>query len=261
MTENNMNYKLLFKTAMFAGEIMAQSGAETLRVEDTMIRILRTSRFQSVEVYVTTTGIMATLSDSSTAPITEVLRVNNRVNNLNRINEVNQISRDLCDELITVEEAYDKLMVVRNHKNYSGFVIAIATIISTGGFTGLFGGSIIDCIIAAFNGLVIILIDRLIIRRVGSAFMIDAVKSFCIAFLTMVFTLLFKNASADIIIIGSIMPLVPGVPITNAIRDTLHGDYMSGTARAVEAFVISVGITIGIGFGMGFYNLVERMLL
>jgi uncharacterized membrane protein YjjP (DUF1212 family) len=65
----------------------------------------------------------------------------------------------------------------------------------------------------------------------------------------------------EIIIIGSIMPLVPGIPITNAIRDTLQGDYMSGTARAVEAFVISIGITIGIGIGLWAFNLLERMFL
>ena len=255
-----MNYKTLFKTAMLAGEIMAQSGAETFRVEDTMTRILKTSALQSVEVYVTTTGIMATLSDQEIEPISEVKRIRNRVNNLNLINEVNQISRDICDDKITIEEAYRKLLQIRDYKIYPGYIIAIATIVSTGGFTGLFGGSLTDCIIAAANGLIIILINWLLIKKVGSAFMIDAAKSFCIAFFTMLFTLCFKGTSSDIIIIGSIMPLVPGIPITNAIRDTLTGDFMSGTARAVEAFVISVGITIGIGFGLGFYHILERML-
>lgn len=255
-----MIYKTLFKTAMLAGEIMAQSGAETFRVEDTMTRILKTSKLQSVEVYVTTTGIMATLSDQEIEPISEVKRIRNRVNNLNLINEVNQISRDICDDKITVEVAYRKLSQIRDCKIYPDYIITMATIVSTGGFTGLFGGSLMDCIIAAVNGLIIILIDRLLIKKVGSAFMMDTAKSFCIAFFTMLCTFYIKGIGSDIIIIGSIMPLVPGIPITNAIRDTLTGDFMSGTARAVEAFVISVGITIGIGFGMGFYHIMERML-
>lgn len=255
-----MNHKALFKTAMLAGEIMAQSGAETFRVEDTMTRILKNSDLQSVEVYATTTGIMASLSDPGIEPISEVKRIKNRVNNLNLINEVNQISRDICDDNITVEEAYTKLLQIRNRKTYPNYIIAIATVVSTGGSTGLFGGSLTDCAIAAVNGLIIRLINRLLIRKVSSTFMIDAAKSFCIAFFTMLSTLLFKDASSEIIIIGSIMPLVPGIPITNAIRDTLTGDFMSGTARAVEAFVISIGITFGIGFGMGMYHLMERIL-
>ncbi|MDD3172968.1 MAG: threonine/serine exporter family protein [Herbinix sp.] len=256
-----MNYKTLFKTAMLAGEIMAQSGAETFRVEDTMIRILKTSNLQGVQVYAATTGVMATLSDPNIEPISEVLRINNRVNNLSRINEVNQISRDICDGMISIEEAYDKLILARNKQTYSRFIIAIATIVSTGGFAGLFGGSIIDCIIAAINGLIIVMIGKILGKRVESYFMIDAAKSFSIAAITMLCTVFINNINSEIIIIGSIMPLVPGIPITNAIRDTLQGDYMSGTARAVEAFVISVGITIGIGFGMGFFNLLERMFV
>lgn len=256
-----MNYKMLFKTAMLAGEIMAESGAETFRVEDTMTRILRTSDLQVVEVYATMTGVIATLSDPKIEPISEVLRINRRTNNLNRINEVNQISRNICDGVITIEEAYDLLKQAGSRITYKRSVIAAATVISTGGFAGLFGGSLSDCCLAAMNGLIIVVIGRLLENRIGSSFMIDAAKSFSIAAFTMLCTIILKNANSEIIIIGSIMPLVPGIPITNAIRDTLQGDYMSGTARTVEAFVISAGIAIGIGFGVGLYNLLEGMVL
>lgn len=255
-----MNYKLLFKTAMLAGEIMAQSGAETFRVEDTMNRILSTSQLQSVEVYATTTGIVATLSDPSIEPISGVMRISNRTNNLSRINDVNQISRNICDGKMTIEEAIEKLENIRNSKPYSKLTIALATVISTTGFAGLFGGSIEDCLIAAVNGIFIVLISRLLEKLVGSAFMVDAAKSFTLAFITMLCTILIPSIDKEIVIIGSIMPLVPGIPITNAIRDTLQGDYMSGTARAVEAFVISLGITMGVGAGMGLFNLLGKVM-
>ena len=38
-----MDYKLLLDTAVMAGEILLESGAETWRVEDTMLRMLRMS--------------------------------------------------------------------------------------------------------------------------------------------------------------------------------------------------------------------------
>ncbi len=41
------------------------------------------------------------------------------------------------------------------------------------------------------------------------------------------------------------MLLVPGLSITNAMRDTMSGDLVAGTARAVEAFFITVGIVAG----------------
>jgi uncharacterized membrane protein YjjP (DUF1212 family) len=255
----SMNYKMIFKTAMLAGEIMAQSGAETFRVEDTMIRIMRTSLLQSVEVYATTTGIVASLSDPAIEPITGVARISARSNNLSRIHDVNQISRNLCDEIITVEEACEQLMDIRNYKPYSKFILAIATIVSTFGFAGIFGGSLLDCFFAAINGFWIVIITRLTDQRITSTFMLDVIKSLTVAFFTMTITYINPQVHSELIIIGSIMPLVPGIPITNAIRDTLQGDYMSGTARAVEAFVISLGIALGVGGGMRLFNIIERM--
>lgn len=255
-----MNYQTLFRTAMLAGEIMAQSGAETYRVEDTMTRILKSSGLQSVEVYATTTGIVATLSDPAIEPITSVKRISNRSTNLSRINDVNQISRNICSGNIEIEEAISQLEEIGKRRIYSTGTIAAATLISMAGFVGLFGGSLMDCVIACINGVFIVLIGKLSERRVGSAFIVDMVKCFVLAYLTMICTKYFTGTNQNLIIIGSIMPLVPGVPITNAIRDTLQGDYNSGSARAMEAFVISLGIAVGVGLGIGFFKFAERMM-
>lgn len=51
----------------------------------------------------------------------------------------------------------------------------------------------------------------------------------------------------DKIIIGSIMLLVPGLTITNAIRDTIAGDFLSGITKGAEAFLIAVSIAVGTG--------------
>ena len=49
------------------------------------------------------------------------------------------------------------------------------------------------------------------------------------------------------------MLLVPGLAITNAIRDTIAGDYVSGVARAADAFLCAVAIAVGAGFVMYFW--------
>lgn len=40
----------------------------------------------------------------------------------------------------------------------------------------------------------------------------------------------------DKIIIGSVMPLVPGLLITNAVRDLMAGHFTAGMAKGAEAF-------------------------
>ena len=49
------------------------------------------------------------------------------------------------------------------------------------------------------------------------------------------------------LIIGGIMPLLPGLSMTNAIRDTINGDLVSGSARALEALLACVAIAAGVG--------------
>ena len=41
------------------------------------------------------------------------------------------------------------------------------------------------------------------------------------------------------------MPLVPGLAITNAIRDIIAGDYLSGGARLFDAVVVALATGAG----------------
>lgn len=43
------------------------------------------------------------------------------------------------------------------------------------------------------------------------------------------------------------MLLVPGIIITNAVRDIIAGDYLAGITRGSEAFLIAVAIAVGTG--------------
>ena len=54
--------------------------------------------------------------------------------------------------------------------------------------------------------------------------------------------------SKDLTIIGSMMLLVPGMALTNALRDIINGDLMAGIARGLEAFFIATSLAVGSGF-------------
>ena len=51
----------------------------------------------------------------------------------------------------------------------------------------------------------------------------------------------------DKIIIGGIMPLVPGIPLTNSIRDFINSDYLSGSIRLIDALLTAFCIAVGVG--------------
>lgn len=240
-------YQLLFNTAVLAGEITLESGAEIYRVEDTARRILSLTGFATAEVFATTTGLFVTLADPTDpdlAPVTQVRRINSRSANLHRIAMVNEVSRELCAGKIEPEEALQRLRQIRKTPPYPLWVVNLGFLLSTMGFAVIFGGGIVEVLI---SGICCLAMEAagLLTKRITSGFMDNVIRTIPIAFVAYLFGFFLPALSVDIVIISSIMPLVPGVAITNAIRDTLQGDYNAGLARCAEAFVCALAIAVG----------------
>lgn len=246
-----IDYKLLANTAMLAGEIMLCSGAETYRVEDTMYHILKTSNIESTQVIAMMTGLVVTLNDPSfEQPVTMMRRLSERSTNVSNIVQVNDISRRYCEGKITLEEAYEELKHAKG-KQYNRLLYNLATIGIAVGFTMMFGGSVSDILAAAIVGAAlagVMTIGK--ITRLSSV-LVHVLSGLGIAMLTVLIQrVLFTDLSVNIVIASSIMPIVPGVAITNAIRDTIQGDYLSGCARILEAFLVAMAIAVGAGLGL-----------
>lgn len=246
-----MNYKLLADTAMLAGEILLCSGAETYRVEDTMYHILKTSNIDSIEALALMTGIIVTINDQKfEQPISVMRRVHSRNTNISNIVNVNEISRKYCNGTITLEEAYERLKRAKE-RPYNRIAYNIGTIGMVTGFAAMFGGTVPDLFLAALTGaLLAAFITFSKIVKLNGIFT-NALSGMLIAiFVTLMKAFLMPDIAKDIIIISAIMPIVPGVSITNAIRDTLQGDYLSGCARILEALLIAAAIAVGVGLGI-----------
>lgn len=245
-----MDYKLLFDTAVFAGELLMKNGAETYRVEDTMYRILKKSNLKTVQVLVMMTGYVATLDDPSMDSLTVVRRINSRGTDLELIDKVNVISREFCSDQIPLEVAFARMKALWREPHESKRNLAAMAAL-TGGFAVMFGGSAADVAVAAATGFLTAAV-LFYCRKTHLHMFLE--NMLCSVFLAIVVglavTFLPGEYSRDLIIISAIMPLVPGAAITNAVFDTLHGDYLSGLARAAEAFVIAAAVALGIGIGM-----------
>lgn len=252
-----MNEKLLLDVAVLAGEIMLSSGAETYRVEDTMDHILKKGNKESVESFALMTGIVATVNGKDMdKPLTVMRTVNRRSTNLSNIMKVNDISRRYCEDKITLEEAWELLTQV-NQKQYRRIFYNLAMAGVAAGFVMMFGGTIWDVFAGAFIGFLLGLIVTATKLGHFNAIITDILSGAGISLATLLLNRLVSGRlNTDILIISSMMSIVPGVAITNAIRDTLHGDYLSGSARILEAFVKAASIALGVGVGMALLNMI-----
>jgi len=50
------------------------------------------------------------------------------------------------------------------------------------------------------------------------------------------------------------MPLLPGLAMTNAVRDTIRGDLISGLARSAEALISAILLSAGVAAALFFWG-------
>jgi uncharacterized membrane protein YjjP (DUF1212 family) len=248
-----MNEKILLEAVMLAGEEMLVSGAEVYRVEDTMNHMLRKSGYETVETIVFGTGIFLTLDDPNRESVTLTKRVPQRSTNVNRIYCVNDISRRFCDGELPIEEAYAELKALKTVVQYSPRLRFIGNIGVSMFFAPMFGGGVLEFFVSALVGGCLAFADWLLRRIKLNDFCVNAFCAFVVAVSATLFRLLlFPDVDVDVPIISAIMPLVPGVTFTTAIRDTLNGDYAAGSSRMMEAIVVALAVAVGVGGGLLF---------
>lgn len=251
--------KKLADTAILAGQIMLECNAESYRVEDTMNFILKTSGFKTCEAYAMATAIFVTIDDPTISNITIVKRVKYDSTNLKKISQVNNISRQLASNNIDLDTAYSNLndLKAEKHNPRSKY---IGLMIMSGSFAGIFNGGLAEILVATIAASILPLVD-IIDHKLNLGFFISNILSLVpiVALIVMTKNYIFNDLKAGISIIGVIMPFVPGTAITNAIRDTFRGDYISGGARFLESFAVALSVAISVALGLilsGGYDLI-----
>ena len=245
-----VDYKKILKTALLAGELMIVSGAEIYRVEDTMYHILEYAVPATHTEFALPTVISLSLwIDGGVITLTQ--RVRERETSLNRIYLINNISRELCEGKIDIDEAYNRLAEVRTARQYSRLRHFLSVVGICIFFTLLLGGGYREGLLAAGVGCVLAL-TLLAAEKLGfNEFCRNIIGTFFVVILANLLSRLLPfDLAQDVLIIGAIMPIVPGVTFTTAIRDTLNGDYTSGMSRMLEAVVTAIAIASGAGFAM-----------
>lgn len=244
-----MDAESILRIAMKSGKVLLSSGAETYRVEGTIKRILSGLGACNPESFVTQGGIFISFEyDNQTH--TKVIRNTQATFNLYRINRINQISRDLCASNIDIEVVEELIDQCANSVQHSANKERCLAAIIAASFTIFYGGNLIDALWALLIGYIMKYVYQVIIHRDVNNFVTIGISSLLITLLTYMIKLGGANINVDSIIIGTAMNLVPGLAITNAIRDSFEKDYLSGLTRSVEAFLIALAMALGAGFGM-----------
>ncbi|WP_064094366.1 threonine/serine exporter family protein [Rossellomorea aquimaris] len=236
----------IMEVCLLAGKIMLESGAETYRVEDTMMRIAASYGIRDSHSYVTPTGIIFSIETSEPTK-TKLIRINERSTDLEKVTLVNSISRQISKGHLNLEEAFTALEKLdESDLSYSFLIQVLAASIASGCFLIMFQGMWDDFLPSLISGGVGYISLIYLHRLVPIKFFAEFLASFIIGMVSFGFVQLGLGNELDKIIIGSVMPLVPGLLITNAVRDLMAGHLISGLSKGAEAFLTAFAIGTGI---------------
>lgn len=248
--ESNRDDHKVLEAAMEAGHILLENGAEISRVEETMERICGYFGVEAENFFVLSNGIFTTGNPNTNNPRGQYAKVQHipvKGARLDKVVAVNQLSREVAEGRYSIEQVEEKLDQIRRMPGKSLHMQIFASGVGSACFCYLFGGSLADSAVAFAAGLLL----YAFVLLVSPPRMSKITKSICGgAMVTLICILSYRlgmGQNLSCMIIGSIIPLVPGVAFTNGIRDIAGGDYISGAVRLLDAILVFLCVAIGVG--------------
>lgn len=229
------------------GFSLAMSGAETFRIEDSINRILNAYGVES-EVFAITNSMIVSIRTPDGKSVTKMKRIGFHGNDLDSVERYNSLSRRICAETPEPSVAVQWLKETHaSRKKHTLPIILLGSFLGSFGFAFFFGGTLMDALCGGLCGLLLGLTDLYLQKFKTNNFFRTISCAFIMTFAAYVTALLGIANNTDMVIIGPLMILVPGLIFTNAMRDIIYGDTNSGINRIVQVFLVAAAIALGTG--------------
>ncbi|MGL5692749.1 MAG: threonine/serine ThrE exporter family protein [Peptostreptococcaceae bacterium] len=229
-----------------AGKIMLQSGGETYRVEETITRMCQSFSITDIDVFASPTAVMVSIIiDGKIYSV--VKRINSRSIDLNKVHNINSLSRTMYKEKPDIDFCEKEFEKLCTDDSYSKKTILLHSGIATSTFAVLFGGGLKDFIFAFIMGVLTKSLSLFLNKSSLNEFFINSICGALIAVYSICFLHLGLISQLDKVVAGTIMLLVPGLSLTNSVRDILEGQLLAGLSKAAEALFIGVSTAVGTG--------------
>lgn len=244
------NHSDLLSALLDMAEAMLISGSEITRVEDTIARMGRAYGAVDMNVFVITSCIIVTMEMPGGEELTQTRRVLVAGGtDFTRLERFNGLSRRCCAGEVPSRDLGAEVAAIaairpERWRTYVGSVLA------SGGFAVFFGGSLLDGAVAALFALLICWFQEKLLPISMNQLSFNLLCSVIVGTLTGICTNLLTVLHLDKIMIGYIMLLIPGLAMTNAVRNILVGNTISGVMRLIEAVLWAAALALGFMMAM-----------
>lgn len=246
------------KTLQLAGRLIVENGGEIFRVEETITRMGTALGLQNVESFSVPSGVFISYTAPNGELESSVTRVRNFATNLDRVDRVNDVSRRVEAGRLDCAEALKELREIENRRGPRAVWLIPSAGICAAGFTAMFGGNLPE-MAAAFTAGSMVQLFANILDRLGMRSLVSLLAcGFLSTVIPLLFTLLWPQMAYETVVGGALMPMLPGLAMTNAVQDTMRGDLMSGLSHGIQALLTAALIAGGAAAGTALWAFVTK---
>lgn len=242
MTDN----AALLTLAVEIGRRLQESGSEIYRVEESVRRTLAAYGVENGQVFAIPNCLIVSMTDRDGKPLTRMERMASRGSNVTRMERVYDFCRRVCRTTPDPSEALAQLREIDERTpHFPVWVQILGYILGEGAFTLFWGGSVWDAVAGGLCGAVIGLCLIYMGRLNANVFIKTALTTFAAVFLAALLVQCGVGEHINIITIGALMALVPGIMFTSFVRALLAGDLVAGVFKLTEALLTGGAIAVG----------------
>lgn len=240
--------------SMRAAEMMLSSGATAARSTRLVLSICRHFGLPA-QVDITYTRILISYEPSSASdPITVMRMVNPGLVDYDRLSRVENLIQTMSEEDLDIHLMYSRLRNIRREpRSYRLWVVYGAAAAMGGGVAMLMGGNRSDVLLSMFATFAAEFVRNNMARRGMNTFFTQASSAAMAAVIGLLVMTgrahlpeSLPQASPGLVVAAGMVPLLAGLGIVTTAGDAIDAYYMSAGSRAVEVFVLTSGIVLGL---------------
>lgn len=243
-----METAALLRNTMDIGEALLRNGAEVYRVEDSIMRVLNAYGAARIDVFAIPSLMVATLKMPGEEPVSETRRILRSSTNLDAVSRLNALCREVCRTTPPPERVAERLSEILLIKPYPQSMTLLAYVVCSFAFAVFFGGSFPDGAASAIGGAALYFVVRGLQKLNISPVFVDIIGAAVTAGCALLLTRFYAGGQVDKIVIGNIMLLIPGLELTNGMRDLFSGDMLAGLLHIGEAVFFASMIALGAAY-------------
>ena len=243
-----MTCEEILSIAARIGQGLLESGAEAYRVENSVLHVVNAYDLGQCQVFSIPNYLHIDLTGKDGSTHSKMCRASSLKSvDLEKLNAWNQLCRSISETKPEAAQIWQQMEAVEHTPSYSLPMQMLAYAVGSAGFALFWGGVALDAAAAAVIGCAVAAAMYIMGRLEANMFYKCILSSVLSALLASLFVYLGFGVNRSEIIIGVFMTLLPGVMITNFMREIIVGDWLTGITKLMGALLTATAIALGTG--------------